>query len=129
MLLNCSTQFVHPTFQPIFQHNLFTHIPPPIFFSIKLSLFGNILLCPLSFQCHPGQLCSLCGGYVISVTVERYFWQIIHFQQTRCSRGCSTNISMIHSFIHSFIHWAELVIESPCPSVCAIAKHPLPEVV
>ena len=30
-------------------------------------------------------------------------------------------------------HWAELVIESPCPSVClsvcAIAKHPLPEVV
>ena len=26
-------------------------------------------------------------------------------------------------------HWAELVSKSTCPSVCAIAKHPLPEVV
>ena len=37
------------------------------------------------------------------------------------------------SFSPTQPHWAELVIESPCPfvclSVCAIAKHPLPEVV
>ena len=82
--LKCVTKLFHticqPYFSPNFSTQLFQPHPPPQFVQYQIDyFFGNILLCPLSFKCHLGQLCSLCGGYVISVTVERYFWHIIHF--------------------------------------------------
>ena len=87
-LYSCSTQFFHLIFlqyvHPTFPHNFSTKIfnqtlspPPTNLSSIKLCLFGNRQLCPLSFICHLGKLCSLCEGYVISVTVEEYFSHIL----------------------------------------------------